>query len=168
MRRNGFVSLLAVSMLVVGVSGASAQFKFGPRAAFGTDFDFAIGAAATLGFTPVLFEGTGPLQGALSFEYYLDCSNCSFFEISPTVFVPFSSASSGPYAGAGLNFARWSVNEDIDSPGVDTSSSDVGLALQGGYLFPLGGQTAMADARFSIGGSEQLVLSFTYFFTGSN
>jgi hypothetical protein len=209
MRRKGLVSLLAVALLFVGTQSVSAQnlfasggadqsfarssvdvdtrfgapvgggFKFGPRAAFGTDYDFAIGGMATLGFNTVLFEGTGPLTGSLAFDYFIDCPfdnnlfgnddfSCSFFEIAPTAFVPISG---GFYAGAGLNYARYSASYDGPSiPGVDTdlSSSDIGLALQGGYMFPLGGMSGMADARFALGGSEQLVLAFALMFGGSN
>jgi hypothetical protein len=178
MRRNGIVSLLAVSMLLVGASSASAQFMFGPRVAYGTDFDFMIGGAATYGFNTVLFEGAGPLTGSLAFDYALDCpfdgaadvlddASCSFWEIAPTVFVPFNSPS-GLYAGAGLDIARFSSDVDTVIGDFGASSTDIGLALQGGYMFALGGQTAMADARFSLGGSEQLVLAFAFLFGGSN
>lgn len=179
MRRNGLVGLLAVVLLFFGAQSASAQFSFGPRVGFGTDYDFSIGGEATLGFNTVLFEGAGPLTGALAFDYFIDCPfgdgsfggtdySCSFFEISPTAFVPFSN---GLYAGAGLNFARYSASVDTNIPGVGDfggSSSDIGLAIHGGYMFALGGQTAMADARFALGGSEQLVLAFAYLFGGSN
>jgi hypothetical protein len=133
---------------------------------------------ATLGFNKVLFEGAGPLTGSLAFDYFLDCPfdsgifgndfSCSFFEIAPTVFVPFEA---GFYAGAGLDYARYSASYDGPSiPGVNTdlSSSDIGLALQGGYMFDLGGMSAMADARFALGGSEQLVLALAIMFGGSN
>jgi hypothetical protein len=173
--RKGLVSLLAVAALLVSAQSASAQFKFGPRAAFGTDYDFAIGGMATLGFNTVLFDGAGPLTGALAIDYFLDCPfdesafgsgySCSFFEIAPTVFVPFNN---GLYAGAGLNFARFSTDVDTGAGNVGGSSSDIGLAIHGGYMFNLGGQTAMADARFALGGSEQLVLAFAFLFGGSN
>jgi hypothetical protein len=175
MRRKGIVSLLALALLAVGAQGASAQFKFGPRAAFGTDYDFAIGGMATLGFNTVLFEGAGPLTGALAFDYVLDCPfdenvfsndySCSFFEIAPTAFIPFTE---NLYAGAGLNFARFSADVDTVFGDFGGSSSDIGLAIHGGYMFPLGAMTGMADARFALGGSEQLVLAFALLFGGSN
>jgi hypothetical protein len=174
--RKGLVSLLAVAALLVSAQSASAQFKFGPRAGYGTDFDFSIGGMATLGFNTVLFEGAGPLTGALAFDYFIDCPfdtglfgsdySCSFFEIAPTVFVPFNN---GLYAGAGIDFSRFSADFDNGGFGnVGGSSTDIGLAIHGGYMFALGGQTAMADARFALGGSEQLVLAFAYLFGGSN
>ena len=174
--RKGLVSLLAVAALLVSAQSASAQgFKFGPRAAYGTDYDIAIGGMATLGFNTVLFEGAGPLTGALAIDYFIDCPfdgdfgnedySCGLLEITPTAFVPFSN---GLYAGAGLNYARFSFDVDTGFGDFGASGSEIGLAIHGGYMFDLGGQTAMADARFALGGSEQLVLSFAYLFGGSN
>lgn len=179
MRRTGLVSLLAVALLFVGAQSASAQFHFGPQVGYGTDFDFSIGGKATLGFNTVLFEGTGPLTGSLAFDYFISCPgedfggdsfNCSYFNVVPAVFVPFGSSAGKPYAGAGLSYGNYSLDYDTGIPGFNPSfdGSEIGLAILGGYMFPLGSMTGMAEGRVGLGGYDQVVLTFALLFGGSN
>lgn len=162
MRKTGLITAALASIAFLASAGeAQAQFSLGPRVAFGTDHDLAVGGAATLAFDKQLFPGTGPLTAMLAFDYYVDCTNCTYFEIAPTVFVPAGDF----HVGAGLIYARISADvPDNVFVNIDASASDIGLAIHGGYTFELGSQRGMADARFGLGASEQLVLSFTYLF----
>jgi len=163
MRKAPVLGALTLALLLAAAGSASAQINVGPRVGYGTDFDLSVGVKATKSFNKVLFDGTGPLHGALVVDYFLeDCGGvCTFFEVVPSVFVPIQSF----YAGAGLDFARFSTDVDTPFGSWGGSSTDVGLALHGGYMTKVGGGTVMADARFSLAGSEQLVLAVSYLFS---
>jgi hypothetical protein len=158
------ILLLVFPMLLLGASNAAAQFRIGPHVAWGDDFDLAIGASATVNLGTNLVRNTGPLHGALSFDYFVDCEGCTYFEVSPGLYIPFTVRSIGPFAGIGLNVRRFS--SDLQIPGVADSDTDLGVALFGGLQFPIGSQMAMADARIALGGSGQLVITLAWLFGG--
>ncbi|MGH7503734.1 MAG: hypothetical protein ACREL7_18565 [Longimicrobiales bacterium] len=164
MKKGSFVALTLALTLGYAVP-AQAQVWFGPQLSWGDDFDLAIGgkigaAIATLGSAT---SNNVDIMG--SFDYFFDCEDCSYFEITGGGLYNFDIGENiGPYAGAGLNYGRISIDEDIS--GVDLSDSEMGLALMGGLKFLLGTLDADASARITLGGAEQAVLSFAILFGG--
>jgi hypothetical protein len=160
-------ALVAVCALALLPSMASAQ-RFGAQVAWGSDSDIGVGARYEHPLTGV-FSKTAPMSNAFfmgQFDWFLDACDgfdCTYFEITPAIAVPIQATTLRPYLGAGLNIARISV--DAGSFG-NQSDSEIGLALLGGLKLKLGGMDAFTDARFTIGGSEQLVLSFGLLFGG--
>ena len=163
--------LTAVALVVVGASTAQAQ-RFGAQLSWGEDSDIGVGVRGEWDFAGKLTK-----QGAFSrafiigqFDYYfIECAtgaDCTFFEINPSLAIPFTTTSSNvkPYAGAGLRISRMSVS----SGGFSNSETDMGLNVLGGLKFGLGGMDAFTEARLGIGGDfEQLALSFGVLFGGS-
>lgn len=149
--------------LVIGTADAQAQ-AFGVQGSWGDDTDFGIGARLELGL-PNLLTSEGPLSNTFligSFDYFFpDCGgfgtdvDCSFWELNGNLAVPITSSTIDPYAGAGLNIARASV----ESGTFEASDTEVGLNLLGGLRFSLGGASAFGEGRFVLGGSEQFVLT---------
>jgi hypothetical protein len=152
----------ALVLLVAGAHDASAQFRIGPAVAWGDEMDLAIGARATSNLNTNVLGNTGPLHAILGFDYFVDCESCTYFEVSPGVYIPFTVRSAGPFAGLALNIRRFS--SDLQIVGADASDTDLGLALFGGLQFPIAGQMAMADARLAVGGSGQLVITLAWLF----
>jgi len=164
MRKAMWVVPLALAMAAAGAEPAQAQVMFGPQVAWGDDADLAIGGR--LGFGLSTGEGAfSRLQIFGSFDYFLDCESCTYFEITPFARIPVAiSETLDTYVGAGLNIARISFDEDI--AGVDFSNTETGLALIGGLEFPISTLRSFGEIRLTIGGAEQLVLSFGFLFGG--
>jgi hypothetical protein len=152
--------ILVVCALALLPSLASAQ-RFGAQVAWGSDADLGLGVRYEHPMTNVL-SNTAPMSSAFflgQFDWFVDpCGpvDCSWFEITPAIAVPLQTTKLRPYLGAGLNIARFSSG--------GFSDSEIGLALLGGLKLNLGGMDAFTDARLTIGGSEQLVLSFGLLF----
>ena len=158
------VMLGIAAALAIGAADVQAQ-KIGPQVSWGNDFDLAVGARIELGL-PNLLTSTGPLSSTFligSFDYYLDCPSCTLWEVNGNLAVPIASSSVDPYVGAGLNLSRFS----FDVAGFDGSSTDVGVNLLGGLRFPVGALNAFGEGRLTLGGSEQLALTFGVLFGGS-
>jgi opacity protein-like surface antigen len=167
MKKGSFAVLALALGLSLWATPAQAQLWFGPQVSWGDDADFAVGgklgaAVASLGNNGA--RKNVDVMGA--FDYFLDCDECSYFELTGGALYNFDIGESiGPYAGAGLNYGRFS-DSGPGSDLVDTSNSEIGLALMGGLRFLLGTLNADAGARISLGGAEQAVLSFAILFGG--
>jgi hypothetical protein len=109
-----------------------------------------------------------PLTGQLSADWYVDACDvvsCDALEITPAAHVTFEADRFQPYAGGGLSIVHlW--RQSTDRLQVDESDLDVGVALLGGLMFPLGGFTGQTEGRFTAGANEQLILSFSLLFGG--
>jgi hypothetical protein len=158
--------LIAVLMLVSTAGAARAQVRFGPTVSWGEDANLGLGGRLLIPTRTKLIVGLGNLHGQLAFDYFFDpCKgvDCSYFEITPAAVVPLTIRSIGPVVGLGLNIAHQSV--DVQLLG-DESYTKAGLAIMGGLQFPIGGRLTVADARVTLGGAEQLVISLSYLFGG--
>lgn len=168
MKKGSFVTLALVLMLGLVAAPAQAQVWFGPQVSWGDDADIAIGGKIGAAVASLGNDGSRKNVDVMgAFDYFLDCDECSYFEITGGALYNFDIGENiGPYAGAGLNYGRFSA--DIDVPGVsdDFSDSEIGLALMGGLRFLLGTLNADAGARITVGGAEQAVLSFAILFGG--
>jgi hypothetical protein len=158
-------AMLPVALLAVTTQTAQAQ-RFGPQISFGTDSDFGLGGRVEFNLSSVV-GGTGTfsrLFGIGSFDYFfLDCDSaltdfdCSWWEININGAIPLTSAAVDAYVGGGLNFARIAIDTGL---GPEGSDSEVGLNVLGGLRFPLGSLSAFGEARLSLAGGDQLVLTF--------
>ncbi|MCI0436379.1 MAG: porin family protein [Gemmatimonadetes bacterium] len=150
--------MLAITLLAFGTSTAAAQVRFGPHLSWGDEADLAIGGKLLFGLADVAGEGSRNLEGSASLDWFLDCEDCSYFEVTGGVLYRFDIGETArPYAGGGLNWGR--ISYDTNTPGF-SSDSEIGLAAMGGIQFPLGNFTAYTDARITLGGFEQAVISF--------
>ena len=169
--RKQAVWLASFALCAVAAMPAHAQVQFGPQLTYGLDVEeIAIGGRVEIGL-PNKLSQTGPLASARfvgSLDYYLvDCGgadSCSLIEINPGLVVPLQSATLKPYVGGGLNLARSSVSIG----GTSNSNTETGINLIGGLNFGLSGMAAFTEARLSLGGSEQLALTFGILFGGGN
>ena len=158
-------AIVAVVM-VASATGAEAQ-RFGGQVNWGSDSDLGVGARAEFDLAGKLTQ-TGPFSKAFiigAFDYYfMNCDpyDCSFYEINPSLAIPVGPPERNIYVGAGLNLAFQTFDYGFGS----ASASSTGINLLGGMKFPLGNLSAFTEARFSLGGSEQLALSFGLLFGG--
>jgi hypothetical protein len=141
---------LLCTVALVGMLGApaivSAQATVGPLAAFHDDFDFGIG-----GFASIPVPSLDPnLSIVPSFVYFFPGDPLGFFEINGDVMYQFEVSDETPvlpFAFAGLNVARYSV--DIDGLG-SGSNTEIGLNLGGGIKFRAESLEPFAGAKFEI------------------
>lgn len=167
MRRLGML-LVGVAVWLGSASHAEAQ-RFGAQVSWGDDSDVGLGARAEFDMKNVLAK-TGAFANAFlitQFDwYFVDCNECSYFEINPSLAVPIPAQTLKPYLGGGLKISRFAV--DLGAPLGTQSDTDVGVNLLGGLKFGLGNLDAFSEARISLGGHfEQLALSFGVLFGGS-
>jgi hypothetical protein len=164
-------AVLAMVALASLPSIASAQ-RFGAHVNWGLDSELGLGGRYEHDLTNTLSK-TGPLANAFfigQVDYYLDvCADsftsldCTMLEINPGLAINLNATNLKPYVGAGLNIARVTVSDGTNS----ASNTETGINLLGGLKFGLGGMSAFSEARLSLGGSEQLALSFGLLFGGS-
>jgi hypothetical protein len=132
------------------------------------DADFAIGARAGVSLSRLLSpdpstSGLSRFDALIVFDWFLNCTNCNYFEVTPGVSVPIRfNETTALYLGAGVNIARFSQEIELDE--LRGSDTDIGLALFGGLEFPVGRFSAFGDIRTAVGGSEQVVITFGLLF----
>lgn len=153
--RTLFGAALVLLPLISAAAPASSQLRFAPTLSWGEDADIAVGGRLLVNLGRLISDegGQGRLDLVVPFEWYFDCSDCTYVEVTPGLILPLTIRDVGPYLGAGLNIARLSA----DSDGRDTSDVEVGLGLTGGILFPVGQFAGFAEARATLGGAEQVV-----------
>ncbi|CAN5871637.1 hypothetical protein BH23GEM9_BH23GEM9_28790 [soil metagenome] len=160
--------LLGCSVLLLAIpSTGDAQVAFGPQLSWGSDSDIGVGGRAVIGI-PQFRTG---LELHVSGDYFfLDCGgstsevDCSWIEFNANAALPVPLAENlNTYVGAGLNVTR--VKVDV-GPFGSASNTEIGINVLGGLKFPMGGMTPFTEARFTIGGSEQFVLTVGLLFGG--
>lgn len=157
MRKSLFTVGAAFAFSLLLAAPADAQVHFGPQASFADDADFGIGARVVAGVPDYAgFEAVG------SFDYYFP-DGFDYWELNGNVLYNFElegESSVRPYAGGGLNIARFESDVD-DVPGVDvdTGNTEVGLNLVGGTKFATDATTTpFVEAKFEVSGGEQFVI----------
>lgn len=161
MRKIMWTFGLAAAFSLALAVPADAQVHFGPQVSYADDADFGIGARVVAGVPDYAgFEVAG------SFDYFFPDGDVDYWEINGNVLYNFAIEgvdSFRPYAGAGLNVARFDANvEDTGIPGFefDGSSTELGLNLVGGGKFATDAAvTPFVEARLEIEGGEQFVLT---------
>lgn len=159
--RKGLV-VVALLAGLVSAADAPAQVRAGANLAWADDADFGIGGR--IGFGLGSISERHPVEAFVSFDYFFPDEGGSgvdltYWEINANGIWKFSlpNSSVAPYLGAGVNFARASV----DLSGIGSGSdSDVGLNILGGLRFNvMGGVQPFTEVRLELGGGEQLVLA---------
>jgi hypothetical protein len=144
-----FVLLFALVLAGTLVRPASAQFAIAPQVAWGSKTDLGVGGRVIAGIT-----GTAVLrvEGLVSFDWFLDCEDCSYFEVTPGVAVGIALLGLGAYAGAGVNIARFTP----EGGSTLEDETDFGFALMIGVRTPFG---IFGEIRNAAGGGDQRVFS---------
>ncbi|MEQ9569630.1 MAG: hypothetical protein RLN75_05525 [Longimicrobiales bacterium] len=152
-----FCAAVGLLSLLGRPAPAAAQVRFAPTLSWGEDADIAVGGRLLVNLGRVISDdgGQGRLDLVVPFEWYFDCADCTYIEVTPGLILPLTIRDVGPYLGAGLNIARLSTDAD----GRDESDVEVGLGLTGGVLFPVGRFSGFAEVRATLGGAEQIVAS---------
>lgn len=156
--RGLFLGLVLTAGL--SVPPAAAQLRFAPELAWGDDHDLAVGARLAMNLSRLTSDSAdrgiaSKMDFVLPFDWFVDCSHCSYFEVTPGLVLPLTVKEAGPYLGAGLNIARLSVSTE----GQDKSDVSLGLGLTGGLVVPLKSFTTFGEVRFTQGGGKQTVVT---------
>ncbi len=142
----------AALLTLLSPLGASAQ---GPRLSYVGQVSYAADAEA-VGLGAGLTLGLGPLTKQLgirleaTFDYFLVDDPATLWEINADLLrdVP---RLKHAYVGAGLNTARTGV--------ASAEQTDIGINVLGGYKLGSGKAAPFVQARFAIGGGDQLYVT---------
>lgn len=152
-------AVLALGLAAVAPSSAQAQVGFVVQGSYGLDYEaLGIGGGVNLGLGSLTANHGIRLE--TTFDYFLTDDPLSVWEINSNLLKDIPSIAN-LYIGAGLNYANFSFDDNgvcgiVDC---DASSSEIGLNLLGGYKLGSGKAAPFVQARFSLGGGEQLVLT---------
>jgi hypothetical protein len=150
-----------VTVSVLGLSGAAevqGQAMFGAEVLFGTETDLGIGGRVHID----LGSGVPNLEFQGAFDLFFPDGPADYWEINGNVWYRIETrggSSAVPYVGGGLNIGH----RDAPDFGGDT---DLGVNLGGGVRFPFENTTPFIEARFTVGGAEQLVIGGGVLFGG--
>jgi opacity protein-like surface antigen len=141
------------------------RMTFGPELSLGSDTDLGLGARLVFGLRS-LFRRT-PIDGQVGFLYFFPGgaagANLTYWEINGNVAyrIPGVKGTLAPYVGGGLSIAHLSAEVTVPGfPSTKASDTKVGLNLLGGTTFKVKGtMIPFAEARGTVGGGEQLVIS---------
>lgn len=151
------------AMAVLTPNTASAQTGFVIQANYGDDVDLGVGAGIDFGLGSLTAKQG--IRAEATFDYYFPGDggvvDMKYWEINGNLLMDIKSVA-GLYVGAGVNYANTSWDfDDACGPFCEAysdSNSDVGLNILGGYSF--GGQKSpFVQAKFELGGAEQLIIS---------
>lgn len=163
--RTSFRTLVAGAALLVAATftapTANAQIGFVVQGSYGLDIE-AIGVGAGLSFGLGSMTESSGVSAEATFDYFFASDPLKYWEINGNALYDIKSVN-GLYVGAGVNYSNSSFDygggtDPCDISGVDCSSSDIGLNVLSGYKIG-GGKGPFVQARFTIGGSDQLVLT---------
>lgn len=147
-----FFTVLIALFMVFAVTTASAQTTVTGGAAFGTEGDLGLKVGAHM---PV----SGDIHGAADITLFFP-SNYDLLEVNVNALYPIPMNSLNVSAIGGLNYSKISV-ESVTFLGQKVgggSASDIGLNVGGMIEFGDGPLGFYVDAKFVLGGSEQLVI----------
>lgn len=166
--RKFLLAIGTVALFGAVASEANAQVQFGAHANWASEVDLGIGARANIA-VPVENLTIVP-----SFDFFFPSStpgvSTSWWEINANAHYAFPLADKPtilPYAGAGLNFARYSIKFDGLGGefgdlfgGLNGSTTYTGLNLLGGVEFgSFGKLKPFGELRYSTVGNGQIVIS---------
>ena len=138
---------------------ANAQIGFVVQGSYGLDVE-AVGVGGGISFGLGSMTANSGISAEATFDYFFTDDPLTYWEINGNALYDIRSVA-GLYVGAGVNYANSGIDSDFcdnDFFDVDCDSSDIGLNVLSGYKFG-GGKGPFVQARFSIGGGEQLVLT---------
>lgn len=153
------IKTLLMAMCLIAIStAANAQFRLGPSISFGTDTDLGLGVKAK-------FDLNDQFKISPSFNL-LSTGDVSIFEINGDAHYAFSDNGNVMFYGlGGLNIAVVKV----DFLGQSASNTDIGLNLGVGGEYVIADKfNAFTEAKFGLGGAEQLLITAGIYFTVGN
>ena len=161
--RTSLRSMVVGAALVVAATftapAANAQIGFVVQGSYGMDVE-AIGVGGGLSFGLGSMTANSGISAEATFDYFFTDDPLQFWEINGNALYDIKSVN-GLYVGAGVNYANSSIDSDFcdnDIFEVDCSTSDIGLNVLSGFKFS-GGKGPFVQAKFEVGGGEQLVIS---------
>ena len=147
-------ALVAVAF-AAAPAAVEAQATLGPTVAYHDDFDFGVGAAVGVPIEAIN-ENVGFLGDFVFF--FPDSDVVDFWEINAnlTMDFPIEDATVVPFALAGLNIARFS----LDGGGIidDRSDTEMGLNIGGGIKFDVGSLRPSVGLRLELEGGDGFVI----------
>lgn len=151
-------ALLAVATFTA--PAVNAQIGFVVQGSYALDVE-AAGVGAGVSFGLGSMTANSGISAEATFDYFFADDPLEYWEINGNALYDIRSVR-GLYVGAGVNYAKSGYDgggtDVCDISGVDCTSSDIGLNLLSGYKFG-GGKGPFVQARFELGGGEQLVLT---------
>lgn len=151
MRTHVWTLAAAVAAMLFLASPSTAQVHFGPQVSLADDVDVGLGGRVVAGVPH--YRG---LEFAGTFDLFFPQGDLDYWELNGNLLYNFSiegTTSVRPYAGGGLNIARF------DHPNTG-GNTEVGLNLAGGTKFATEGPlTPYLELRAEISGGEQIVLT---------
>lgn len=153
MRMRSFILSTAAALLFVLPGTAQGQgVQFGPELSWGGDTEIGVGGRVLVNIGSLEhwdFIGT--------FDVFFPDEDFDYWEINGNLAYNFliEDVDIDPYVGGGLNFAHVS----FDTPGDDSSDSELGINLFGGTKFRTTGITPFVELRLVIEAADQVVLT---------
>lgn len=153
-------ALVAVSMMAFTTLSTKADIKVGGGAGYGLDIEeLAIQVAG-------IYSSDLPVDIAADFKYYLMEDPLSAWEFNANAhYYLTDNKGTNFYLIGGLSYATVTVSvPSFFGSGSTVSNSEIGLNVGAGANINMGGFTLMPQAKFTIGGLEQLYLGAFFMF----
>jgi hypothetical protein len=151
----------AAAVFALAPLPAQSQIYLGPEVAWNDDADLGIGAGVEFDL-PSLYPGIA-FHGDFIY-FFPDGFDYFEFNTNLTYDFPLEGSSVVPFALAGLNIGRVSLDTDLGIPGADSASStDVGFNLGGGVKFNAGNFQPRIAARFALGNDNFTIFALLPF-----
>ena len=151
---------LAGVLAVATPTAANAQIGFVAQASYGLDYE-ALGVGGGINFGIGSLTANHGIRLETTFDYFLTDDPITTWEVNGNLLYDLKSVQN-VYLGAGINYAKISIDNDFCGGGlfqVDCSNSEIGLNVLGGYKLGGGKAAPFVQARFALGGGEQLYLT---------
>ena len=152
-------AVLALGLAAVAPSSAQAQVGFVVQGSYGFDVEaLGVGGGVNLGLGS-LTEKQG-IRLEATFDYFLADDPLNYWEINGNLLKDIPSIAN-LYVGAGINYANFSYdNDDLCGAFCDAlDTSEIGINILGGYRLGSGKAAPFVQARFALGGAEQLYVT---------
>ncbi len=154
-----------VGILLVGAVApqrAAGQVTFGAALSWGDDTDLGLGGRLNFGLGEVTKKNK--IEGRATIDFFFP-NGFDYWQITGDGIYQIPTAGAAkPYVGAGLGYAKASIETMTPLPGYG-AGSDLFLNLIGGLRFePRGNIRPFAEARFQLGDGSQLVLAGGIYF----
>lgn len=151
---------VALGLAFATPSTASAQMGFLVKANYADDMEFGAGAGVTFGLGS-LTTNSG-IRAEATFDYFFPGNDLTYWEANANALMDIKSVP-GLYVGAGAHYYNYSFDMDEGACGIfedlcEWDDSGIGLNLLGGWNFA-GSKGPFVQAKFEVGGGEQLVIS---------
>lgn len=160
-----FRSILAGAAVAAGLAlatpaTANAQIGFVVQGNYALDGIEEFGVGGGVNFGVGSLTAKHGIRAEATFDYFFAEDPATFWQLNGNLLYDLKSVKN-LYLGAGVNYSKLSVDDsgsgacDI----VDCSSSDIGLNVLGGFRLGTGKSAPFVQARYELGGGENLVVT---------